>query len=261
MIRRGTASIVAGVATATCLFLAASAGAATLIGDYQLQGTRASSVSGPALGDIAGGNSFATDNVMGATRQVLTFPLGSGVQMIPSVGSGNPAYSVVVTFRLDTVSGYRRILDTSNGTSDSGFYDSSGRAEYATFGPDLVFADGVYATAALTSLPSPVRTKFYVNGSLQLNIAGVTPVVADTLNFFKDNVSGGSPGEESGGAVSCIRVYSGVLSDDEVTGIGASPTCGTVTPPATPKKKCKKHKKKHRAADAKKKKCKKKKKR
>jgi hypothetical protein len=260
-VKRGRVVAFAGVVAIAAAAWASPASAATLIGDYQLQGSRASAVPGPALGDIAGGNAFATENVLGATRQVLTFPLGSGVQMIPSVGSGDVAYSAVTTFRLDAVDGYRRILDTSNGTSDVGFYDSSGRPAYGTFGDNVVFANGVYATVAITSLPSPARTKFYVNGSLQLNTADAEPVVADTLNFFKDNVSGSTPGEESGGAVSCVRVYSGALSDDEVAGIGASPTCGTVTPSPTPKRKCKKHKRKRRAADAKKKKCKKKKKR
>jgi hypothetical protein len=102
-----------------------------------------------------------------------------------------------------------------------------------------------------------------VNGSLQLDDTKTEPVIADTLRFFKDNVTGPSTGEDSGGAVSCIRVYSGVLTDAEVGGIGASPTCGTGTPPptTTTKKKCKKHKRKHRSAESAKKKCKKKKKR
>ena len=77
------------------------------------------------------------------------------------------------------------------------------------------------------------------------------PVVNDTLRFFKDD----GTSEESAGAVSCIRVYSGALTDAEVSGIGASPTCGPVSAPVSPpaaaettKKKCKKHKKKHRSA-------------
>jgi len=67
--------------------------------------------------------------------------------------------------------------------------------------------------------------------------------------------------EDSAGAVSCIRVYGGVLTAPEVAAIGASPTCAT---PAVPQaKKCKKKKRKHHTAAAAKKhkkKCKKKKK-
>jgi hypothetical protein len=108
-----------------------------------------------------------------------------------------------------------------------------------------------------SSPPSP--SKIYVNGHEVVNASETLPVVANTLRFFKDN----SSGEESGGAVSCIRVSSGVLSDAEIGAIGASADCTAhpvATQPQPVKRKCKKHKKKHRAADAKKK-CKKKKKR
>jgi hypothetical protein len=257
------------VAIATALLSASTASAATLVRDYQFQGTRTSSVPGDPLIDVGGFNSFQQDTVMGVPRQVLTFPQDSGVQISPTGlgGSTSPAYSAVTTFRLDTVSGYVRILDPSNGTDDFGFYTQSGKARYVGanvdyVGDSAVLADGIYATVAITSQPSPTRTRFYVNGSLQLDDTKTEPVIADTLRFFKDNVTGASTGEDSAGAVSCIRVYSGVLSDADVGGIGASPTCGTLTPPTTTTKpKCKKHKKKHRAAEAKKKKCKKKKKR
>jgi hypothetical protein len=257
--------------------LASSASAATLVGDYQFQGTRASSGPGPALTDIAAGNAFQTDNVMGSSRQVLAFPQHSGVQMTPSVGNGSVPYSVVTTFRLDNVSNtvptsYRRILDPSNTTADAGFYTYQGMADYygdtidEVTSPSVVFADNVYATVAITSLP-PTASLIYVNGNQVVTAPETLPVVADTLRFFKDD---GSPSdEESAGAVSCIRVYGGTLTAAEVAAIGASPDCiahpAQAQPPAqTPatKKKCKKHKKKHRSAEsAKKKKCKKKKKR
>ena len=263
-------SILGGLGIATALLGTSTASAATLVRDYQFQGTRTSSVPGAALIDIGGFNSFQQDTVMGVPRQVLAFPQHSGVQINPTGlgGSTTPAYSAVATFRLDTVSGYERILDPSNGTNDFGFYAQNGYARYVGadvnfIGDNVVFADGVYATVAITTQPSPTRTRFYVNGSLQLDDTKTEPVIADALRFFKDNSTGSSTGEESAGAVSCIRIYSGVLTDAEVGGIGASPTCGTLTPPtAATKPKCKKHKKKHRSAEsAKKKKCKKHKKR
>jgi hypothetical protein len=256
-------SCVGAVAIAIALW-ASPASAATLIGDYQFQNTRAASGTGGSVIDVGGLNTFQGDTVMGVPRQVLAFPQHSGVQISPTGlgGSTDPAYSAVATFRLDTVSGFVRILDPSNGANDFGFYTQNGRARYVGanvnfIGDNTVMADSVYATVAITSQPSPTRTRFYVNGSLQLDDTKTEPLIADTLRYFKDNVTGGSTGEDSAGAVSCIRVYSGVLTDAEVGGIGASPTCGTVTPPpTTTKKKCKKHKKKHRGAEAKKK-CKK----
>jgi hypothetical protein len=249
---------------------ASTASAATLVGDYQLQGTKASSGPGPALTDVgSGANTFQSDNVMGTTRQVLAFAAGSGLRMNPAaVGTGS--YSVVATFRFDNVANYERILDTTDGTQESGLYVSGdtlsptqGYPYYAQTTPHVVvtgdtdvYANGVYATTAVVAAP-PSATSVYVNGIRQFTAAGGLTPLSDTLRFFKDDGS-----EESAGAVSCIRVYSGVLTDAEVAGIGASPTCGTVaSPAATPhKKKCKKHKKKHRSAESAKKKCKKKKK-
>jgi hypothetical protein len=265
-VKAGRVALLAGTVTVMAAVWATTASAATLLGDYQLQGTRASSGPGSALTDVAGGNGFATENVMGTTRQVLTFPRHSGVQMTPSVGTGQVAYSVVTTFRLNPITqspdadSFVRILDQGNGSTDEGFYSYSGQADYygntEVKSPGVVFSDNTYMTVAITSSP-PALSRIYVNGTLAVSAAETLPVVANTLRFFKDN----NVFEESPGAVSCIRVYSGALTDDEVHGIGASPTCGAVAAaPTTTKKKCKKHKK-HRSAESAKKKCKKRKKR
>src|SRR5262245_9293175 len=113
--RRGIA-VLGGIAVVAFLLVAAPAGAATLVGDYQLQGTRASSGPGSPLADIVGTNSFQNDTVMGAARQVLAFPEHSGVRISPA-GLGPDSYSVVTTFRLASASEMRyiRILDSTNG--------------------------------------------------------------------------------------------------------------------------------------------------
>ena len=273
---RRLAATLSGTVLAAASLLASSASGATLAGDYQFQGTRASSGPGPAVTDRGGTNSFQSDTVLGSTRQVLAFPLHSGVQMTPSVGTGNVPYSVVTTFRFDNVgipgNAYRRILDPSNGTADTGFYALTGMVTYfpevidQVTSPNAVLGANVYATVAVTSSP-PSPSKVYVNGVEVLNANETLPVVADTLRFFKDD----SNLEESGGAVSCIRVFKGALTDAEVSGIGASPTCAAPPSSSSPspsqssstpvKKKCKKHKRKHHSAQSAKKKCKKKKKR
>ena len=262
-------SAIAGVATAAALLGSSTASAATLIGDYQLQGTLASSGTGPVLTHVGSGASeFQNDNVMGSSRQVLAFALASGVQISPA-GVGTGPYSVVTTFRFDNVASYERILDPTIGAEDSGLYVSgdtldptrgylyySRTPSYALSSDTDVFANNVYATTAVVVTP-PSQTKVYVNGALQFSPADGRTPINDTLRLFKDDST-----DESAGAVSCIRLYSGGLSPSEVAAIGASPTCGTVaSAPTPPKKKCKKHKKKHHSAEPAKKKCKKKKKR
>jgi hypothetical protein len=268
-VRTGRVALFAGVVAIAAAAWGSTASAATLIGDYQFQGTLASSGAGPVLTKVGGGTSqFQNDTVMGSSRQVLSFPVDSGVQISPA-GVGTGSYSVVTTFRFDNTASYERILDTTDGTSDKGiyvsgsvtdpgygypFYSSSPPPYQVTGENTRAYADNVYATTAIVVSP-PSLTSIFVNGALELTgTTGVTPL-SDTLRLFKDDSS-----EESAGAVSCIRLYSGGLSASDVAAIGASPTCGTVAT-APHKKKCKKHKKKHRAADAKKKKCKKKKKR
>jgi hypothetical protein len=273
---KGFAGIVGAVASALTMLFASGASGATLIGDYQLQGTLASSGAGPTLTKVGGGTSqFQTDNVMGSSRQVLAFPVDSGVQISPA-GVGTGSYSVVTTFEFDNVASYERILDPTIGTQDSGLYVSGDSLDpsrgylFYTNTPNMphyqvssdtdVFANSVYATTAVVVVP-PSLTSVYVNGARQyapgVPADGRTPI-NDTLRLFKDDTT-----DESPGAVSCIRLYSGALSPAEVAGIGASPTCGTVASAPAPiaKKKCKKHKKHKRSAEsAKKKKCKKQKK-
>jgi hypothetical protein len=264
------ASLLGGVAIGAALLCTSAASAASLVGDYQLQGTHSSSGAGVALEDLGTGNSFETETVMGASRQVLAFPQDNGLRLNPT-GIAGSTFSVVMTFRFADVVGYARILDSSNATEDQGFYVNDGKADYYDASgndhesPAALFSPNVYSTVAMTQISTlPVSSAIYVNGALAANAAASDPVISDTLRFFRDdsNVT-----EESAGAVSCIRVFNGALTAAEVAAIGASPTCGA--PPATTasttttptKKKCKKKHKKRSAESAKKKKCKKKRKR
>jgi hypothetical protein len=261
---RGAGSILAGIACTACLVFAPGAVAATLIGDYQFQSTTASSGSGPTLDLVGADPVFQSETVMGVPRQVLLFPQHTGLRMSP--GRVGFDFSAVMTFRLDTVGDYRRILDPFNGDFDEGLYAHDGLLDYYDetgtdrSSPSAVLSDGTYATVTLTVSGSPLLVSGYVNGTPVLQHAGGSQPLDSVLRFFKDD----GAVEESGGAVSCIRVYSGALTADDVAGIGASATCQAPPQPqpaaAATKKKCKKHKKKHRAAESKKKKCKKKKK-
>jgi hypothetical protein len=236
MSRGGAVSILGGIAVAACLMLAPTAGAATLTGDYQFQGTTASSGPGPVLTSI-GGIGFQTDTVMGVSRQVVAFPKGAGLQMTPTGVISGP-YSVVMTFRLDNVGSsspsYRRILDPYAGTSEIGLYSFVGRLSLYGNGEALspvVLSPNTYATVVMVMAGLPVGVKAYFNGAPVAQLAETFDLQNDTLRFFKDNGT-----EESGGAVSCIRVFSGALTDAEVAAIGANPRCG---PPFTAAPACK----------------------
>lgn len=211
-----------------------TAGAATLKANYQLQGSRTSQLAGaPDLADVGPGNRFATETVDGVARQVLAFPRGGGMSL-PTTGLVDPSsHSIVVVLRLADVSGYRRLLDFSDGASDDGLYDLDGSAVLYAGGnraasPDTVFDDS-YVQVTLTSeatFAGSQRTTVYVNGTL---VAAATTMRgfglgSGVLRFFKDNVSGPGRGEESAGAVACVLVYDGALKADEVRHGAADPT-------------------------------------
>ncbi len=214
--------------------LAESAPAATLKADYQFQGTRTSSLAGaPALTDIGPGtNAFATETVEGRPRQVLTFPKANGLSLsgIRSIVSAT-SYSIVIDARLAEISGYRRLVDFSNGASDLGLYDFGGVLRFYNFAfgtPELIRAN-TYARIVLTR-DARGRIAGYVDGRLAFpptddSQQGAAVIGLDILRFFQDD--GSVTGEDSAGAVARIRLYDGALTADEVLGL-SPPTVGRV---------------------------------
>lgn len=242
-------SILGAGAIAAALLGASTASAATLIGDYQFQGTKASSGPGPDLTGVNGLGTYQPESVMGTTRQVLAFPQGTGLQMSPT-GLTSANHSVVMTFRLLNDTGYNRILDWSHGTLDNGIYDNDRYANYyrpagqGVTSNTAVFGSNTFSTLAVTA-GNTLGTRLFVNGTPVVQSPYQETIIGDALRFFVDN-----NGEESAGAVSCIRVYSDILTDAEIAGIGASATCQAPPAPtaATTTRRCKKHRKKHRSA-------------
>jgi hypothetical protein len=235
---------VGALAVALVLSASGAAGAATLKASYRLQGSRASQLAGaPDLADIGPGNRFATETVDGSARQVLAFPKGGGVAL-RTAGLVDPSsHSVVMTFRLADVSGFRRLLDFSDGRSDYGFYDFDGAAAFF-IGSDSAKSsgrvfDGSYVQVTLTSeatLAGSQWTAAYVDGTPVL--AATTPqgfrLGSGGLRFFKDNTSGGAGSEQSAGALSCVLVYDGALTASEVAQQASDPALCPAPRPVPP---------------------------
>jgi hypothetical protein len=226
--------LVVALAVLAALGGAGSAGAATLKAEYQLQGSRTSAVAGaPALADLGPGNQFVAESVGDVTRQVLAFPSGGGMSLATGGLVDPRSFSVVMVFRLEQVSGYRRLLDFSGGTSDLGLYVFGGRVVlYNSGGLSLsvppVAADS-YVQVALVGGSEPDGTQWTevdLDGEPAVFVEGPEHYTLDSgmLNLFKDNVSGPAVGEESAGALSCMLVYDGVLTPEEVVEQAADPT-------------------------------------
>jgi hypothetical protein len=237
--------LVGGLAALAILGCGGTAGAATLKAEYQLQGSRASAVAGaPELADLGPGNQFVTESVGGVTRQVLAFPSGGGMSLATAGLVDPESFSVVMVFRLATVSGYRRLLDFSNGSSDHGLYVLNGRLVlYGSTGlhqPVPPVAAGSYVQVALvrgSDFDGTQWTEVDLNGypAVYTEGPGDFTLGLGLLRFFKDNVSGGPGGEESAGALSCVLMYDGVLTPEEVVEQAADPTrCQHLAPPSAP---------------------------
>ena len=219
--------------------------AADLKAEYLFNNTLASDAGGaPALTvtDPQGASSFTTDTVFGNSQTVYNFQSSSTA---PSLQAGlsfdntgglitDNDYSVQMIFKLTAGnSTWRRILDVQNRQSDAGFYfNPSNQLDIfpvTSSGP--TYTTGTYVNVALTVAPDNT-VDAYLNGVLELT---ATTAVMDinnpqnVVNFFLDNVVGGGQGEWSPGNVAAIRLYNGVLTQDQVNALN-----NITTPVAVP---------------------------
>jgi hypothetical protein len=204
---------------------------ANLVADYHMNGSLASSVgSAPALVDI-GTNSFVSESVDATTCNVLSFPQGNGLSLATNGVISSDTYSLVLLFRFDNVSSYRKIADFKNGTQDQGLYTLSDTLVFYAdaFGIHDVIPANTYVQVVLTRDGATKQVTGYVDGTQEIQFTDTNDDAvidsANTLRFFiDDQVTGG---EESAGAVARIRLYDGVLTPSEVSALDRTPSdCG-----------------------------------
>jgi hypothetical protein len=196
-----------------------AATAQTLKADYQFQNTRASSVGSSTLTDAGTGNTFQTDTVDGNSRPVLRFGFNQGVALAPTTGViPSNSYTIVMLFRLDSVSGFVRLVDFKNRASDNGLYIQNGRLENCTTCTNI--SASTYVQVVYTRTAAGTFTA-YVNGVQQ----GQGPdtngdLVIDgnnRLGFFQDDLAAG--GEASAGNVARIRLYDAPMTPAQVAAL------------------------------------------
>ena len=197
--------------------------AANLVADYRFNGSHSSSVgSAPAVVDL-GTNGFASETVDATTCNVLTFASGNGLSLATNGVISSDTYSLVILFRFENTSGYRKIADFKNGTSDGGLYNLSTNLRFypVISGTNGAIQDNTYVQVVLTRNGTNKQTTGYVNGTQEFqfddtNDYGVIDA-SNTLRFLLDDEQ--TTSEESSGAVARIRLYDDVLSADEVAAL------------------------------------------
>ena len=209
--------------------------------DYRFENSLADSVGAAtelsAIGAHATG--FIDEAVLGQTRPVLTFDRGSGLELTPASVVIGSEYTIELVFRFDRLDGFAKIVDFNNATEDCGLYSLDGRMDFwpitAGFGAAVVEADS-YAHVVLTR-DATDNVVAYVNGARQLSFHDTGDIAVidanDTLRLFSDDTV--TANEDSGGAVSRIRLYDGPLSASDVAALAAelpitTPTLAHVEP-------------------------------
>lgn len=202
---------------------------ASLVHDFRFQSSLSDSLSAATMTGLGG--------VAGATTYLFTAQ--QGLSLASPALSDPGTYSIALRFSFLEVSGYRRILDFKNLTSDTGLYVLSSNLNFFNFASGsgapiaAVFpVDVVITRDAVTS-----TVNGYVNGTLafSFNDAGGAGVFSnDIAYFFRDDNSVG--GEASGGYVDRIMIWNNALTGSEVAALdlGNDPGSGGGSPVPEP---------------------------
>ena len=204
--------------------------AQTLKADYQFQGNLNSSVAGaPALTNLTGSggaNSFVSDTIDGYAKQSVRFPFNSGMAVNTAGLIPNTAYTIVMLFKVDEISGYRRVASFDNRTTDNGAYMLDGRLEFEATTNAAIFPNTYIQVVIVREASGRIRG--YRDGSLRVDVAndgGAFQISsANILSFFQDDAS--PPVEASAGNVARIRLYDAPMTTTQVRLLERMPNVG-----------------------------------
>jgi hypothetical protein len=210
---------------------------ADLIHDYEFNGNLTDSLGGPALAPIGGS--------LNPSFQAFDFSQRDGLSL-SSWGTIAQAhtYTIDLSFKFADVSGYRKIIDTTNLQLDTALYDINGNLSYYYFGDHAgagaPIAPNTYVRVDITRDDATQLIKGYVDGLLQFTYTDTTnngrfDGPNNIIQFFRDDVQTGG-NEVSAGEVNQIRIYDSVLSAADVFALGgpkAPTTTSAVPEPST----------------------------
>jgi hypothetical protein len=194
---------------------------AAVVANYQFQNTLASTIpTAPDLVPFVLG-SYAPAIIGGTPTTVYNFGQDEGLSLdTTELISDN--YTIAALFSFDDISGYRKILDFKNLTSDTGLYTLGGQLNFyneAIDGPTV--GPGTFFEALLTRDSSTKLVSAYFDGTPVFSFtdsADLAVISTDNLlNIFQDDLA--VPGENSSGSVAGLRIFNNVLKDAEVAAL------------------------------------------
>ena len=161
-----TIAPLAGATIAGLLSLGAALPAkAAVVANYQFQNTLSSTIpSAPDLVPFVLG-SYSSVGIGGTPTTVYNFGKQQGLSL-DATGLISNNYTIAALFSFDDISGYRKILDFKNLTSDTGLYTLGGQLNFyneAIGGPTV--GPGTFFEAVLTRDSSTALMTAYLDGT------------------------------------------------------------------------------------------------
>ena len=163
---------------------------------------------------------FVETMVFGLPRTELRFGAGQGLSLAPatSVIDGE-RYTIELLFRLHDLRSWRKIVDFAGDRVDIGLYSLNGCLNFypRVTAPAVSLERDTYVHVVLTREEDAIVTG-YVDGVRQFAFLDsddeATIDADDPLVFFRDDRE--TRQEQSGGAVSLIRIFDRALTESEV---------------------------------------------
>lgn len=158
----------------------------------------------------------------GANTGTYNFNKGCGLVFNDSATNllASGSYTIEVYFKLDTIQGYKKIIDFDSLGKDAGFYNQNGKLVMYNklSNTDSVIGAGQYEYAAITRDGSTKDMYVYHNdtvlGTLNDNTDQYIYGAEKMLIFFKDDK--GTNGEQSSGSVAMIQISNYVMDSTTI---------------------------------------------
>jgi len=199
---------IAGVAVLGWM-LSTSVFAQTASHQYRFDGTLGDDFGGAAL--VANGGTLGTNG--------YAFDKNQGLTLTESLGS---AYTIDLSFSFSALSGYQKIIDFSNLSSDSGMYTLNNSLTTWVSGIQSSGGSLVANELSRVTLTRDAQNlvSVYANGVFAGSFNDVSSafVPAQATTFFADDIKT-SPREAGAGLVKYIRTYNSALTSTQVASL------------------------------------------
>lgn len=170
---------------------------------------------GPALNVLGTGafNDSALPELSCLSRPVYGFTQNSGVQFDNTAAGGfiSNSYSVEMYFEFLNNSGFKRLIDYKNQTSDFGLYCTAAELQFydAVTLPTTAFVANQYVHLVVTREAVSSEVALYVDGALLGSFIDSTGLGlldnSNVMNFFQDDLVFG--GEARPGNIALLKIY------------------------------------------------------